>query len=86
MKEFGPNGAYSSFHSSPIGVKGKKEPSEMHATSIEQAFIKIKKYDTLESNSLSLMESPLWAQHTFGVGEYASVEWSRVEKRNGVAT
>ena len=35
--------------------KGTKEPSE-------QAFIKIKKYDTLESNSLSLAESPLWAQ------------------------
>ena len=42
-KDFGPNGAYSSFHSSPVEVKGTKEPSEIRATSIEQAFIKIKK-------------------------------------------
>ena len=36
--------------------KGTKEPSE-------QAFIKIKKYDTLESNSLSLTKSSLWEPH-----------------------
>ena len=37
------------------------------ATSIKQAFIKIKKYDTLESNSLSLVESLLWVQWRRGV-------------------
>ena len=58
-KDFGSDGAYSSSHSSPTKVKGQKNQVKCVQTSIEQAFIKIKKYDTLESNSLSLAKLPL---------------------------
>ena len=87
----------------------------MCANNIEQDFIKIKEWNTLESNSLSLVESSLWAQAlatwfylrgwevclglgwtmvevvnevTMGTtgGEFASVEWTRAEKRNEVTT
>ena len=54
-------------------------------TIIEEAFIKIKKYDTLESNSLSPMESPLWAQRV-DVREYTSAKGTRAEKTQGVAS
>ena len=42
-KDFGPNGAYSSSHSSPTEVKGQKNQLKCMQTNIEQAFIKIKK-------------------------------------------
>ena len=48
-------------------------------TIIEQAFIKIKKYDTLESNSLSPAESTLWAQRV-DVREYTSAKGTGAEK------
>ena len=84
-KDFGLNGAYSSSHTSPTEVKGQKKQVKCVQTSIEQAFIKIKKYDTLESNSLSPAESPLWAQR-MDVGEYTSAKWTGVEKTQGVVS
>ena len=42
-KDYCPNGAYSSSHSSPTEVKGQKNQVKFVQTSIEQAFIKIKK-------------------------------------------
>ena len=48
-------------HSSPTMVKGQKNKVKVCANNIKLAFIKIKKWNTLESNSLSLVESPLWA-------------------------
>ena len=38
-------------------------------------------WDTLESNSLTLVESPLWAQ----LREYTSTEWTEIEKKMDLA-
>ena len=43
LKDFAPNGVYSSFYSSPTEVKGQRNQVKCVQTSIEQAFIKIKK-------------------------------------------
>ena len=42
-EDFGLNGAYSSSHLSPNEAKGQKNQVKCVQTSIEQAFIKIKK-------------------------------------------
>ena len=63
-------------------AKGHKNQVKVYANNIRQAFIKIKKWNTLESNSLSPMESPLWVQ--------APATWYHPRgglwQRNGVAT
>ena len=50
-------------YSSPTMAKGQKDQVKVYANNIKQVFIKIKKWNTLKSNSLSLTESPLWVQH-----------------------
>ena len=49
-------------HSSLTMEKGQKNQVKVCTNNIKQAFIKIKKWTTLESNSLSPTGSPLWAQ------------------------
>ena len=46
-------------HSSPTMAKGQKNQVKVRANNIKQAFIKIKKWNTLKSNFLSLVELPL---------------------------
>ena len=48
-------------YSSPTMAKGQKDQVKVYANNIKQVFIKIKKWNTLKSNSLSPTESPLWA-------------------------
>ena len=49
-------------HKSPTTIKGQKNQVKVCANNIKRAFIKIKKWNTLDSNSLSPTELPLWAQ------------------------
>ena len=48
-------------HLLPTMEKGQKNEVKVCANNIKQDFIKIKEWNTLESNSLSLVESSLWA-------------------------
>ena len=57
-KDFGPNGSFN-FPLITNHGKGQKNQVKVCANNIKQAFIWIKKGNTLESNSLSLAESPL---------------------------
>ena len=75
-------------YSSPTMAKGQKNQVKMRANNIKQAFIKIKKWNTLESNSLSLVELPLWVQAP-AIGHscvWVSTPWTMAEGVNGVAT
>ena len=60
-QDFGPNGAFT-FPLITNHGKGQKNQVKVCVNNIKQAFIKIKKWNTLESNSLSPAELPLWAQ------------------------
>ena len=55
----------------------------MCANNIKQPFIKIKKWNTLESNYLSPVESPLWAQAPASAWchprSWMSMPWPRVD-------
>ena len=85
------------FQSSPTMAKGQKNQLKVCANNIKQAFIKIKKRNTLESNSLSLAESLLLVQ-ALAIESFLGVfsknlwevclglGWTTVKGVNGVTT
>ena len=83
-------------HSSPTMVKGQKNQAKVRANNIKQAFIKIKKWNTLKSNSLSLVELPLTLRVQAPVTGFQvspnswevrlGLKWTMAEGENGVTT
>ena len=89
LESLDPNRA-PTFQSSPTMAKGQKNQLKVCANNIKQAFIKIKKRNTLESNSLSLAKSLLWVQAlaTVFFGSFlqkfvGSMPWPRVDHGEG---